>query len=117
LLATASDVFARRCVAGLEVDRDKCRNNFGVEPFQLHHSSAPVIGYDKAGENCQRPPLKPNRTIREVAAEVSGLDKARLEELLDPAKQPSRAANEARPFSHFPPSTGAMGVSRNGNPA
>jgi fumarate hydratase class II len=85
LLATASDVFARRCVAGLEVDRDKCRNNLELS---LSNCTilAPVIGYDKAAK-IAKVAFETNRTIREVALEISGLDKARLDVLLDPAKQ------------------------------
>jgi len=85
LLATASDVFARRCVAGLEVDRDKCRSNLELS---LSNCTilAPVIGYDKAAK-IAKVAFETNRTVRQVALEISGLDPARLEELLDPAKQ------------------------------
>ena len=85
LLASASGVFARRCVAGLEVDRDKCRNNLELS---LSNCTilAPVIGYDKAAK-IAKIAFETNRTIRQVALEISGLDKARLDDLLDPAKQ------------------------------
>ena len=85
LLASASAVFARRCVAGLEVDRDKCRNNLELS---LSNCTilAPVIGYDKAAK-IAKTAFETNRTIRQVALEISGLDKARLDDLLDPAKQ------------------------------
>jgi len=85
LLATASDVFARRCVAGLEVDREKCRGNLELS---LSNCTilAPVIGYDKAAK-IAKVAFETNRTVRQVALEISGLDKARLDELLDPAKQ------------------------------
>ena len=85
LLATASDVFARRCVAGLGVDRDKCRNNLELS---LSNCTilAPVIGYDKAAK-IAKVAFETNRTVRQVALDISGLDKARLDELLDPAKQ------------------------------
>ena len=85
LLATASDVFARRCVAGLEVDREKCRSNLELS---LSNCTvlAPVIGYDKAAK-IAKVAFETNRTVRQVALEISGLDKARLDELLDPAKQ------------------------------
>ena len=85
LLATASDVFARRCVAGLEVDREKCLSNLELS---LSNCTvlAPVIGYDKAAK-IAKVAFETNRTVRQVALEISGLDKARLDELLDPAKQ------------------------------
>ncbi len=85
LLAKGSEVFARRCVAGLEVDREKCKANLELS---LSNCTilAPVIGYDKAAK-IAKVAYQTNRTIRQVALEISGLDKARLEELLDPGKQ------------------------------
>jgi fumarate hydratase class II len=85
LLATAADVFTRRCVAGLEVDREKCRANLELS---LSNCTvlAPVIGYDKAAK-IAKVAFETNRTVRQVAEEISGLDKARLNDLLDPAKQ------------------------------
>jgi fumarate hydratase class II len=85
LLATASEVFARRCVAGLEVDKEKCKNNLELS---LSNCTilAPVIGYDKAAK-IAKVAYETNRTIRQVALEISGLDQARLDVLLDPAKQ------------------------------
>jgi fumarate hydratase class II len=85
LLAKASQVFARRCVSGLEADREKCKANLELS---LSNCTilAPVIGYDKAAK-IAKVAYETNRTIREVALEISGLDKAKLDELLDPAKQ------------------------------
>jgi fumarate hydratase class II len=85
LLATACDVFARRCVAGLEADQEKCRGNLELS---LSNCTvlAPVIGYDKAAK-IAKVAFETNRTVRQVALEISGLDKARLDDLLDPAKQ------------------------------
>jgi fumarate hydratase class II len=85
LLANGSQVFARRCVAGLEVDREKCKANLELS---LSNCTilAPVIGYDKAAK-IAKIAYETNRTIREVAQEISGLDKAKLDELLDPATQ------------------------------
>ena len=85
LLAKGSQVFARRCVSGLEVDREKCKGNLELS---LSNCTilAPVIGYDKAAK-IAKVAYQTNRTIRQVAAELSGLDQAKLDELLDPAKQ------------------------------
>jgi fumarate hydratase class II len=85
LMAKGSQVFARRCVAGLEVNREKCKANLELS---LSNCTilAPVIGYDKAAK-IAKVAYETNRTIRQVAQELSGLDKAKLEELLDPAKQ------------------------------
>jgi len=85
LLAKACEVFARRCVAGLEADREKCNSNLELS---LSNCTvlAPVIGYDKAAK-IAKVAFQTNRTVRQVALEISGLDKARLDELLDPARQ------------------------------
>ena len=85
LLAKGSEVFARRCVAGLEADRAKCQGNLELS---LSNCTilAPVIGYDKAAK-IAKTAYETNRTIRQVAAEISGLEAARLEELLDPGRQ------------------------------
>ncbi len=85
LLSKGCEVFARRCITGLEADRDKCKANLELS---LSNCTilAPVIGYDKAAK-IAKVAFETNRTVRQVALETSGLDKARLDELLDPAKQ------------------------------
>ncbi len=85
LLANASRVFARRCVAGLEADTAKCEANV-EQSLAMCTALAPVIGYDQAAKIAKRA-YETGRTIREVAQEMSGLEKARLDELLDPRKQ------------------------------
>jgi fumarate hydratase class II len=69
----------------LEADREKCNGNLELS---LSNCTilAPVIGYDKAAK-IAKVAFETNRTIRQVAAEISGLDSAKLDELLDPAKQ------------------------------
>ncbi len=46
----------------------------------------PVIGYDNA-VRIAKAAAETGRTVREVALELSGLDKATLDRLLDPARQ------------------------------
>lgn len=81
LLAAASRTFADKCVAGLEADREKCESNV-ERSLAMCTTLAPVIGYDRAAK-IAKAAYDSGRTIREVALEVSGLDKARLDELLD----------------------------------
>ena len=85
LLTTASQVFARRCVAVLEAEREKCKQNLELSLANCT-VLAPVIGYDKAAK-IAKIAFETNRTVRAVAEEISGLDKATLEKLLDPASQ------------------------------
>jgi len=85
LLTTASQVFARRCVAVLEAEREKCKQNLELSLANCT-VLAPVIGYDKAAK-IAKIAFETNRTVRAVAEEISGLDKARLDQLLNPESQ------------------------------
>ncbi|PYJ08364.1 MAG: aspartate ammonia-lyase [Verrucomicrobia bacterium] len=85
LLTSASRVFARRCVAGLEADVENCEGNI-EQSLAMCTSLAPVIGYDQAASIAKKA-YESGRTVREVALEVSGLDKAKIAELLDARSQ------------------------------
>ena len=85
LLSSASRVFARRCIVGLEADVAKCEGNI-ENSLAMCTALAPVIGYDKAAK-IAKIAYETGRTIRQVALETSGLDKARLDQLLDARSQ------------------------------
>lgn len=85
LLANGSRVFSRRCVAGLVADREKCRHNIN-RSLAMCTSLAPVIGYDLAAK-IAKVAYETDRTVADVAGELSGLSPAQLEPLLDPGKQ------------------------------
>jgi fumarate hydratase class II len=85
LLTSASRVFARRCVAGLEADAAKAESMI-EQSLAMCTALAPVIGYDQAAK-IAKVAFNTGRTVRQVALEMGGLDKAKLDELLDPAKQ------------------------------
>jgi fumarate hydratase class II len=85
LLASASRVFAERCVRGLEADELRCRSNV-ERSLAMGTALVPAIGYDKAVK-IVKAAAESGRTVREVALEMSGLDKAKLDQLLDPARQ------------------------------
>jgi fumarate hydratase class II len=85
LLTSGSRVFANRCVKGLEADVAKCEGNI-ENSLAMCTSLAPVIGYDKAAKIAKQA-YESGRTIRQVALEVSGLDKARLDQLMDARSQ------------------------------
>jgi fumarate hydratase class II len=84
LLTNASRVFARRCIAGLEADAARCEASI-ERSLALCTALAPVIGYDQAAK-IAKVAYETNRTVREVAGEISGLDKKTLDELLDPRR-------------------------------
>lgn len=85
LLTSASSVFARRCVTGLEADAQKCESNI-EKSLAMCTSLAPVIGYDKAAKIAKLA-YESGRTVREVALETSGLNKQKVAELLDARTQ------------------------------
>jgi fumarate hydratase, class II len=81
LLTNACRVFARRCVAGLEADPERCQRNIEWS-LALVTALVPVIGYDRAVQIAKMA-YDSGRTVREVALEVSGLNKAKLDQLLN----------------------------------
>ena len=85
LLSNAVRLFTSRCLAGLQADEEKCRRNI-EESLAMSTALAPVIGYDKAAKIAKQA-YETGRTVREVAYEISGLDKKKIDELLDPATQ------------------------------
>ncbi|MEY2408025.1 MAG: fumarate hydratase, class [Verrucomicrobiota bacterium] len=85
LLAKASLLFARRCVDGLEADIERCQSSV-ERSLTLCTALAPRIGYELAARISQMA-ADSGRTIREVADEISGLDSATLDKLLDPRSQ------------------------------
>jgi fumarate hydratase, class II len=91
LLTNASQVFARRCVKGLEADAEKCRGNI-EQSLAMCTALAPVIGYDQAAK-IAKIAYETGRTVREVALETSGLKPERIDELLDPEKQTEPGAD------------------------
>jgi fumarate hydratase class II len=84
LLTNASRIFARRCVAALEANVERCEASI-ERSLALSTGLAPVIGYDQAAK-IAKVAYETNRTVREVAAEMSGLDAKTLDEILDARK-------------------------------
>jgi fumarate hydratase class II len=85
LLASASRVFAHRCIAGLDADPEKCQSNL-EKSLAMCTALAPVLGYDQAAA-IAKAAYESGRTVREVAREMSGLTEPELNRLLDPAIQ------------------------------
>ena len=85
LLSSASRVFARRCVDGLEADVEQCQGNIELS-LAMCTALAPAVGYDKAAE-IAKVAYETGRAVRDVAEEMTGIDKMQLDRLLDPRKQ------------------------------
>lgn len=86
LLTRAAHLFAQRCVAGLEADVARCEGDV-ERSLALGTALSPAIGYDAAAK-IAKAARDSDRTIREVARELSGLDPARIDEMLGPPRIP-----------------------------
>jgi len=84
LLTRGVLVFARRCVAGIEANVEKCQADI-ERSLAMCTPLATEIGYDKAAK-IAKVAYETNRTVREVAREMSGLSEQQLNFLLDPAR-------------------------------
>ncbi len=85
LLAHGAQTFARRCVSGLQANRERCEGTI-EQSLAMCTVLAPLIGYDKAAEIAKRA-HETGRTVREIAREMSGLEEGALVKRLDPATQ------------------------------
>jgi fumarate hydratase class II len=85
LLAAVSRNFSRRAVDGMQVDRERA-SAFVEQSLAMCTVLAPVIGYEKAAAIAKEA-YRTGRTVREIAREISGIPKERLNELLDPRSQ------------------------------
>jgi fumarate hydratase class II len=84
LLANAVQAFTERCVAGIQVNVDRCEAEVS-QSLALATALAPVIGYDRAAE-ISKEAQRTGRSIRAVAGERLDLSESRLEALLDPLR-------------------------------
>jgi fumarate hydratase class II len=83
LLAAASRTLARSAIAGFGVNLRQLNAALERNPM-LVTALNPVIGYDLAAAIAKRAYAE-GRPVREVAAEMTGLDDDKLARLLDPA--------------------------------
>jgi len=83
LLANACYMFADRCIAGLEANEDRCRDQIEWS-MSMVTSLAPVIGYDRAAELAKQA-VAENKTVRQLCQEQQILPIETLDRLLDPA--------------------------------
>jgi fumarate hydratase, class II len=80
LLASASRLFAERCVDGLVANRETCER-YAELTLSAATALNPYIGYDKATE-IVREAASSGRSLREVARDA-GVDEATLDKALD----------------------------------
>ncbi len=80
LLASASRLFAERCVDGIEANRELCER-YAELTLSAATALNPYIGYDKAAEIVKEA-ASSGRPLRDVARDA-GVDEATLDEALD----------------------------------
>jgi fumarate hydratase class II len=80
LLASASRLFAERCVDGIEAQRENAQH-YAELTLSAATALNPFIGYDKATEIVNEAAAS-GRSIREVARE-QGVEESILDEALD----------------------------------
>jgi fumarate hydratase, class II len=80
LLASASRLFAEKCVDGVEANREACER-YAELTLSAATALNPYIGYDKAAEIVKEAAAS-GRSLREVARDA-GVDEATLDEALD----------------------------------
>ncbi len=80
LLASASRLFAEKCVDGIEANREQCES-YAELTLSAATALNPFIGYDKASEIVKAAAAS-GRSLREVAREA-GVEESVLDEALD----------------------------------
>jgi fumarate hydratase class II len=81
LLAGASRAFADKCIAGITVNEERCRELLEGN-LSLATALAPTIGYDRAAAIAKQA-FKEGKTARAVARELNVLPDAELDRVLD----------------------------------
>ncbi len=83
LLAAACRMFADKCVAELEPNRERCAEQIAWS-MSMVTALAPVIGYDRAAAIAKQA-VSEGKTVRQVCEEAAVLPADELDRLLDPA--------------------------------
>jgi fumarate hydratase class II len=81
LLSRAARVFADRCAAGIQVNRERCEG-LVEQSLAMCTSLAPLIGYDKAADVAKES-FKTGKTVRQIALEKKLLSEAELTKAMD----------------------------------
>jgi len=84
LLGNVCRLFARRCVAGIVANHERCRE-FVENSLALTTALAPELGHETA-IRIARHAADDGATVREAARRETGLDPAKLDLLLDPLR-------------------------------
>src|SRR5260221_9168960 len=80
LLSRAAQVFANRCVTGIQANRERCES-LVEQSLAMCTSLAPKIGYDKSAEIAKES-FKTGKTVRQVAIEKKLMSDAVLDKAM-----------------------------------
>ncbi|EAU55866.1 class II fumarate hydratase [Mariprofundus ferrooxydans] len=83
LLASASRMFAEKCIEGLTANTERCAEQIEWS-MSMVTSLAPVIGYDRASKIAKQA-VAEGKTVRQLCEEQDVMPLADLKRLLDPA--------------------------------
>ncbi len=82
LLASAMNMFADKCIQGIEANKERCAEQIEWS-MSMVTSLAPVIGYDRASQIAKQA-VNEGKTVRQVCEEADLLPADELDRLLDP---------------------------------
>lgn len=82
ILSGAMNAFRERCVAGLEVDEERCRE-LVEQSLALATALNPLLGYDKAAEIAKKA-YTTGKTLRQAVVEEGLLNEEEADRVLDP---------------------------------
>ena len=81
ILTRACDAFRKRCLEGIEADKERCRELLELNPSIATALNA-AIGYDKASEIAKKS-AKERKSVRTVAREMNVLSETELDSYLN----------------------------------
>jgi aspartate ammonia-lyase len=92
MLGAALDTLTKRCIAGIEADRERCLD-LAESSISLVTALGPVLGYETCSRIARRA-LEEKRKVADIVLEEGLLTEARLKELLllEAMTRPSRLA-------------------------
>ena len=82
LLASAMNMFADKCIAGIVANKDRCAEQIEWS-MSMVTSLAPVIGYDRASQIAKQA-VGEGKTVRQLCLDANVLPADELDRLLDP---------------------------------
>ncbi|MBA3272931.1 MAG: class II fumarate hydratase [Chthoniobacterales bacterium] len=91
LLSRAATVFADRCAAGIEANKERCES-LVEQSLAMCTSLAPAIGYDQAADIAKES-FKTGKTVRQIAQERKIMDDSALNQTLDAKRMTSPQAD------------------------